>query len=411
MNEYAEKLINILIDKYEKSSAFKNREIPKRRILIKLYDNGKCEFPLYDIEQDEKRKEINQIVCDLCKDELILFNWMKGEENHIISEVWLNYKNISAVYTYLGRKPKNDEIDDICISVLEALENIEAQWAKCFLQDAYNYIFTKRKLGSFLPAAPKERDGLIHCICFASKLKNAELSERVFSMRCFGNSKEFEQKYRSRLVGILKKYMDTEQNNDDEELLRQVGIVKYPEQFEFCGGLTLKKNNVNIDFSNLNYGTAIFADELDNNIIISDKIDRIITIENRANYIDYIYKQKKENELVIYHGGQYSKSKKSFFELVSKSMGQNCIWLHWGDIDYGGFSMLSRLRKEINANIKPYLMGVSQLERYEKYCADFNDEYAKKLKQLVSYEELADCVLCIEYMLKRNKRLEQEAFL
>ena len=191
MNEYAEKLIKILIDKYEKSSAFKNCEMPKRRILIKLYDNGNSGFPLYDIEQDEKRKEINQIVSDLCKDGLIFFNWMKGEENHIISEVWLNYENISAVYAYLGRKPKNDEIDDICISVLEALENIEAQWAKRFLQDAYNYISTKRRLGSFLPAAPKERDSLIHCICFASKL-NDELPERVFSMRCFGNSKDFE---------------------------------------------------------------------------------------------------------------------------------------------------------------------------------------------------------------------------
>ena len=205
--------------------------------------------------------------------------------------------------------------------------------------------------------------------------------------------------------------MDTEQNNNDEELLRQIGIVKYPEQVEFCGGMMLKNNDTNIDFSNLNYGTSIFVDELNDNIVISDKIDCIITIENRANYIDYIYKQKKENELVIFHGGQYSQSKKKFFKLISKNMGLKCTWLHWGDIDYGGFSMLSRLRKEIKPNIKPYLMGVSELEKYEKYCADFNDEYAQKLEQLISYEELIDCVPCIEYMIKRKKRLEQEAFL
>ena len=35
------KIIGDLVDKFERSSAFKKDESPKRRILIRLYDNGK----------------------------------------------------------------------------------------------------------------------------------------------------------------------------------------------------------------------------------------------------------------------------------------------------------------------------------------------------------------------------------
>lgn len=410
IDEIKKDLLNILINKYEKSAAFYRNETPKRQISIRLYDNGKSDYPLYDIEQSEKRIEINQAVLDLNKNEILFFNWMRGEENHIIAKVWLNFNNISNVYIYLNRKSKNDEIDEICVRILDAIEDTDAQWAKCFLQDTYNDIYTKRK--NILPKSVEEREGLLKCICFAGNMKNTELLERVFSLRCFGDSKRFEHTYRSRILGVLRKYLDVEQDTKDEDLLRQIGIAKYPEQFEFCGSLLLKCEHNEIDFSDLRYGASIFRDEIEQNkLIVSESVECVLTIENRANYIDYIYNHKKENTLVIFHGGQYSQSKKKFFEMISQSISQKCIWLHWGDIDYGGFSMLARLRREINENIQPYRMGIAELEKYQQYCASFNDEYAEKLNQLLSHNELSDCYMCIRYMITNRKKLEQEAFL
>ncbi|MDO4300079.1 MAG: DUF2220 family protein [Clostridia bacterium] len=405
-------LLNILINKYEKSAAFCRNESPKRKISIRLYDSGKSDYPLYDIEQSDKRIEINQAVLDLCEREMLFFSWMKGEEDHIIAKVWLNFNNIYDAYIYLNRKPKSDEIDEICTHILEAIECTDAEWAKAFLQDTYNYIYAKRKIGNTLPTSTEEREGLLKCICFAGNIKNEELLERIFSLRCFGDSKRFEHTYRSRMLSVLRKYLDVEQNTKDEDLLRQIGIAKYPEQFEFCGSLILKTEHNELDLSDLRYGGSIFHDEIEQNkVILTKNVECVITIENKANYIDYIYKQKNENTLVIFHGGQYSQSKKKFFEMISQSISQKCIWLHWGDIDYGGFTMLARLRREINGNIQPYRMGIAELKEHQQYCASFNDDYAERLKQLLSYNELSDCYMCIKYMIANRKKLEQEALI
>ena len=253
MNDNIKKEIIIaLVDKFERSSAFKKNETPKRKILIRLYDKGKSDFPLYDIEQSEMRIEINKAVIELSNLGLLFFEWMEGEKNHIISKVWLNYDKITDIYEYLGRKPKKDEIDDICISILNAIENTGAEWAKEFLYDVYNEIYNKKRIANSLPYDPRERKNFLECICFVSNM-NTELLERTFSLRCFHDSKSFERNYRSRLLSVLRKYMDMGQDSNDEDLLKQVGILKYPEQIEFCGDLLLTNEHSKVDFSNLKY--------------------------------------------------------------------------------------------------------------------------------------------------------------
>ena len=120
---------------------------------------------------------------------------------------------------------------------------------------------------------------------------------------------------------------------------------------------------------------------------------------------------KRSDEIVIFHGGQYSPAKKKFFESVSKTMPQDCKWYHWGDIDYGGFSMLLRLRKEIISSIMPYRMSKYELEKYENYTQTFSKEYAEKLLKLYEEARLEDCRECLNYMVKHKIKLEQEAML
>jgi hypothetical protein len=147
------------------------------------------------------------------------------------------------------------------------------------------------------------------------------------------------------------------------------------------------------------------------NISIHRDTKRILTIENKANYIEYIKSSKAEDELIIYHAGQYSPSKKLFFKVVSFAMPKGCVWFHWGDIDYGGFAMLARLRLEIDPAIRPFRMNIEELIRYRRLAADISDGYSKKLKELVLKPELQDCAECLDYMLANGIRLEQEAML
>lgn len=405
-------LLTQLLDKYERSNFYRKGTIPTRRILLKLYDNGQCDFPQYDIEQSDQRLRINAAVATLAAKGLVSYEWMKGEENHIISKVWLNYDQLDAVYKYVGRRAKSEIIDEICVEILETLEKVNAEWAKKFLQEAYHFISEKQSLGSQIPEDKKERDDLFQAIRFLETIGEHELLERVFSIQCFGDSKKFEHTVKPKLVSILRKNLDNEEDAKEEELLRQIGIVKYPEQFEFCGDVSLVfQNGAQVDFVPLKSGSCIcLPDLLRGRFILNPSIKTIISIENKANYVDYLSKNMHGDELVIFHGGQYSPSKRRFLLAVAEAAADR-RWFHWGDIDYGGFSMLARLRRGISPSILPYRMNKEELLRYENLTVSFAPSYGEKLKHFLEDPIMKDCWNCIEFMLEQRIKLEQEALL
>jgi len=412
MNRLSQKILNVLIDKYEGSSFFKDDKVPTRKIMLRFYDNGKNDFPDYDVENSEQRIVINQIVEEMSVKQLVFFDWMKGQENHFVSKVWLNFPNIAAAYQFCGRKPKNDIVDKVCDEITIAKENVKSLWAKNFLQDVHDNITRKRSLVSILPSDDKERTYLLKSILEIDKNDRNDFTERVFSLKTLGDSKIFEKIVKNRLLRILRKYLDNDIDVSDADLLKQIGIVRYPEQFEFCGNVAISFDSGIVDFSHLPSGSTVFSTDLPlGSLIIDSSVETVLTIENRANYIDYVKNTRKPSELIIYHGGQYSPRKRTFFKEVEKAMPFNCKWYHWGDIDYGGFVMLSRLRREISPAIDSYRMGFDELQRYITFTQTINSSYADKLKKLGTHSELADCHDCIDFMINNMVRLEQEAML
>jgi hypothetical protein len=410
--EIQTKLLSELLDKYERSSFFRNDEQPARRIMLKMYDGGKSEFNYYDIEQSERRLAVNRVVKDLAERNLISYRWMMGEENHILAEVWLNFDSLAEIYGTLNRKSKAMAVSEVYLETSQLSEQVYSSWAKNYLQDIAETILQKRDFNSSVPKDSKERADLFKALVEMDNMSSPEITERVFSMRCFGDSKKFEKTVKSRITSILRKYLDTDDDVRDEDLLRQIGIVKYPEQFEFCGNLLIRFETGTVDYAPLRFGCSIcIPDMIRGEITISPNVKRIITIENRANYIEYLSKYKSDDEIIVYHGGQYSPSKKKFFLAMSDAKPKQCVWEHWGDIDYGGFSMLRRLRREINQDISPYRMNVSELMRFSVFSAAISASYIDKLAGLLQTFELSDCRECLEYMITNRTRLEQEAML
>ncbi|RCX14384.1 uncharacterized protein DUF2220 [Anaerobacterium chartisolvens] len=401
-----------LLDKYERSSFFRDEKQPTRRILLKLYDGGKSDFPYYDIEKSERRISVNRAVVELAELDLLSFEWMKGERDHIIAKVWLNTDRLEFAYEIAERKSKSDVVDEICLELLDMHEQVSAPWLKTFFHDAYTEVSKRRSIASSIPADKEERNNLFKVFSAIDNMNNIELTERVFSLLCFGDSKKFERVARSRTISILRKYFECDDDTRDEDILRQVGIVKYPEQFEFCGKVSLVIKTEVVDFAYLRFGSSIsISDLVRGDLVISPYVKRILTIENRANYIEYIQKNKADDELVLYHAGQYSPSKKLFFLAIKERMPEGSIWEHWGDIDYGGFTMLARLRREVLNEIKPFRMDTSELVNYKHLTASITMQYAEKLRSLITKQELQDCYDCINYLIENKVRLEQESML
>lgn len=411
-DEMERKLITALLNKYERSSFFRTGSVPTKRIMLKLYENGKCEFSDYNIENSEQRIRVNEGIQALTHKGFVCFEWMKGEENHIMSKVWLNTEDLQNVYCFVNRQPQSDILSNIEVELAECMESIRLQWIKDYLQDTCGYIRQMRKLHALVPENAQDRKSLLRALRYIDTNRDNELLKRVFSVRCFGDSKHFERNVETRLLRILKKYLDCDDQTTDEQLLNQIGIVKYPEQFEFCGPFSLNfPDGKCLDFSNLCSGSTVYGQDMAAaQITLSKGVRCILSIENKANYFDYISKHRKPEELVIYHGGQYSPSKQIFLQAVARSSEQ-LPWYHWGDIDYGGFSMLARLRREINSSIQPYRMNKQELITFAALSTSFSSEYSQKLHDLTARTELRDCSECLNYMQERCIRLEQEALL
>ena len=415
MSDYIQRrILNALLDKYERSSFYVSGIRPTRRIMLNFYNNGRCDFTYYDIEKSERRIAVNRAVQDLDEEGLLLYDWMRGEQGHIVSKVWLNPDNLSAAYRVAGREPKGDLVERVAVEIGDLLDQVTTlTWAGAYLRDVLEEIKRKRSLISAVPADSNERAVLFQAIKALDKLNGAELMERVFSMKTFGDSKTFELVAKPRLLSILRKYMDIDDEDaTDDDILKQIGIVLYPEQFDFCGKLSLRIDGQIVDYSCLPGGGSIYSSNLSiASLTIDPVVSKVLTIENLTNYVEYIRKTREADELVIYHGGQFSPRKRAFLQAVAAALPENCRWYHWSDIDYGGFTMLARLRREIHSATLTYRMNIEELQRYSKLTAPIEAGYAQRLKTLKTHAELVDCYDCIDYMLANKVRLEQEAML
>jgi hypothetical protein len=423
-------LLSLLLNAYERSGFFKKGkpgEVPSRRIRLRLYDSGATDYPRYNIENAETRNEINRAVLDLAAKGLVSIRWMKGEERHIIAQVSLtitgsanapdNSGGLAAAYAYLGRKPKDTLACETGAEVEALLAETESLWIRRFLEDCRNSLAKNRSVSGpaagRLPVDGGERADLFRALRFIDTRRNSEeLLERVFSVRCFGNSKTFETSVKNRLLGIVRRYAGFEDGGTDEELLAFAGIVRYPEQFAFRGPLTLRLDDGGLDFSPLRHGASLCSlDFMRGRVELPARLDRILSIENKANYESYIRRNCNPAEMVVYHGGPFSPSRGAFFRALAHAMPEHCAWYHFGDIDYGGFSMLARLRREIHPDVRPYRMDEHELATYAALTRPIPPSYAAKLRALAAHEELADCRPCLTFMVQNRARLEQEALL
>ncbi len=396
-------ILNKLLDKYEKSKSY--TETVNRKIAVKMSN-----IKEYKVEDYEQRELWNSVLLDLQQKELIGFKWEKFEVNNIIEEVWLIKENIPQVYEELGRlNPKKGYK-----IILGRIQNCKfsQEWLKNFQNDMIQYMTEKQKENALLPLeksseiikALKEIDKML------IKSKNPMILKRVFSIKCYNDSKYFERNIEKNVTRILKKYLCLERLKEDE-ILSEVGIVKYPEIIEFCGDIKCIIKGREVKYSSITDGSYINGIAIENidRVEIGCNINKIIFIENKANYINYI-QSKKDNELVIYHGGFYSPIKGEFFRKIYNSS-KNIECFHWSDIDIGGFEIFTRLRDNIIPELKPIKMDIDTLLEYKNRAILFDTGYHDELTKLKADKKFEIFWDVIDYMLENNVKLEQEAII
>jgi hypothetical protein len=411
---YKKLLLNQLLEKYESSRAYLSDGQSSRRILLNICGP---DFPEYNIENNERRRLINSVISDLKQDGLVDYEWMKHEKENIIYRVWLNLDNIDLAYKEADCIPKLEKVNSVLDIIREYQVMTVLPWLKEFLAAVEANIVKRKSLTPLLSVDVIQAKAILEALMVINGLGEEECLERVFSIKCYKDSKYFEKNTRNRVVGIIGRYLMKEDyaldTPSDDEVLALVGIVRHPEHVEFCGNITGTLLEKSVDFSMFEYGATINSHDIAKLKITGlPHIKHVVFIENKANYLDYILNRKRPDELVIWHGGFYSPARGLFFRKVYEAgCAAGIEYQHWSDIDLGGFRIFHRLKANIIPELIPMQMDRNALLSAKGSWVSFKRQYERELEKLLGLPEYAEFHDVIEVMLAEKAKLEQEAFL
>jgi len=407
-------ILNKLLDKYSRSKAFVTNTDFSRRVLLKC---DKEDFPEYDYNDYETKTQYYNAVRELKKENVIDYTLRKGYEE-LIEEIWLNIQNAEAAYILANRESDIVKISAIMKLLEENLDNCQIEWGKNFIEESLQRFSIQKKLNSLWKNDYITITNLIKCIVNLPQDNSAGITVRAFSVKCYSNSKYFEREIIKLLIPIIKHFepaikelCNGGEELTDREVLSQVGIIMRNEIFEFCGDISVITESIPCDFSGLSGGASVTSTAINNikSIVIGKTVKRVFFIENKTNYDEYILKEKKIDELVIYHGGFYGPQKAKFYNLLKNAMREETKCEFWADIDLGGFLMFNRL-KLIFENVQPFMMGVEDFYKYKNSGLTHHESYYIRLEKLNDgrFSTFEDVIKCI---LKERLTVEQESML
>lgn len=424
-------ILNELLDRYERSKAFREGA-SARRVLI---DAGGWDPYVLILERTDEKKEFHRSLQELRDMRLLDYSWERFEAGNIVEKIWLNTeeKALNESYRIAGVVGKAEIVNRLA-ELLEAfLEKVpdkscdiyqffEAELQKLQLKKTVSRFFFKEE------NAEEKNKRLLAFFEIISQNKE-EILERILSTRLYGESKYFEKTLKGKALSVLREIAkrDCREDFTDQELLEERGVFKWPEILEFCGPISIELDDGRvISCMEQIYGAYINALTVRHiQKIRTEKVRLVTSIENKANYTWYLEHKKSEDELILYHGGCFSPVKGRWFELIAQSLKVQQLSdhsdsstpgtfqvrvRHWSDVDLGGFRIFTRFRNEVFPNAEPWHMDVQTLKDFKKRCIGLGSTaYRSGLEEKLADPSYSCFKETIQYMLRENVRLEQEA--
>ena len=397
-------------------STFERRDVSRTGVFanaIAINVLKKAEFKA--IDNVEEKNLFMSDVLELDREGIISFRWEKGEEGNIIERITLvpDMDKVDRAYEILGRIPPYREAEHF-LSLLDRFlpDFPEESDIKAFLCDLRQQAGEKKRIPRFFTSDGALTLEILDCLHMLA-WNREEVLPRVMSKDLYKDSKEFERYVKPKVCSILRAINGDSEIRDDE-LLEERGIVSNPEVLAFRGRIAVGTRDGLIDYSNEVHGSYINTRTVKDIVsVMGEGITHVLFIENLANYTDYIETHHDPAELVIYHGGCYSPLKGLWFTKLYEALSSSGCrdFLHWSDIDYGGFNIFVRLQSNIIPELHPYKMDIDTLIKYGDKAEPLTSEYRKLLEKLLEDERFTLFHHVIRYMLLNDVRLEQESII
>lgn len=414
MNE-AKLILNRLLDKYEQSAHFSEPGRSNRRVLIKT--TGNC-LPEYDYQDVNIRDAFNSAIRDLIEKDVVFAEWLPGRKQFVVNEIWLNLERVETAYILAERQPLQSQIDEYCNLLKASVEHVNTPWIKTFLStQAEKLSFANHLFGLYKKEHSHFKD-ILNALQHYDRLDYSGMTMRAFSIACYHDSKYFEKNIRDDFLSIAREYCPplagllADHALSDREQLACLGIYARPEIYEFAGPLSIETEEGICDYSPLSrFGCAVTSTLVFGiRRLHMDNVHRIIFIENKTNYDEYIEKARRNDELVVFHGGFQSPQKKKLILHIVSSCPVHTEYSFWADIDLGGFKMFEQL-KSLVPDLVPWKMGATEVERYASLGLKRNNRYMKELESYLASPNGALFADTIKALLLYDITIEQEVML
>ena len=381
------KLLNKLIDKYENSKSF----IGQNKVNQKFSVNPSKLFPEYSNDAEvEIFSGLNESIHDLEKAELVSVDWLRGG---VAGNISLNMRNLDAAYKYVCRQPRKQTQERILL-ILNKYQGAACKLLSDFILAQKKRIELNQNI-EYFNSNETDFEDLIRAVDFIQKNEEEILIRRA-SLVLFKDSKRLES-ISSTIESLMRKYGDYD---GCEDVLAECNVVKTPTQVLVKGNASINLNGQIIDLSKVNGDIGLSTKSLRDVVSINVFGNCVITVENLTSFYTY----GNRDDFVIYLGGFHNSVKRDF---IKKVFAENASksYMHFGDIDAGGFYILKHLRNKTGIHFFPMNMNVQTLEQYKSSLKTLTAEDRNRLEHFLDDEEFKNVA---RYMLDNNCKLEQE---
>jgi hypothetical protein len=371
----------------------------------------------------EPRVLANEQFSLLEKKGFLLLTWIPGETGHLLQSIALpkteHGTRSTEIFQLLSRTPIASNRSRLESLLLADKFRFQGDWRARAISHILNQLKAEKSPSPFsLTDSNLNLDLLAALQAFPAL--TAETPYRMFSVRIFNDTKRFEALKRH-IVTLARLGSPEWKRISAEEVLRELNLVANPNHIHLSGNWQVTTGNGEIlDLSGFTPSLGLPAAQIAT--LQSVRAESVLCIENLTTFHQQVDRHmgkqvhngtpnissrsdiERIRPAVICTYGNPSPAIRRFLRLLPET---TTIYL-WSDLDYGGFNILSQLRRTVNEQIQPFLMDIETLESNISRSRPLTASDRTNLKRLLLHPGLRDVRFIIEHLLKRGLKLEQE---
>lgn len=409
-------LLSHLLDKYENSRHLTHPGTSKRRVMLRIEKN---EFPEYTYEDAQIRNEWNDVVRNLESRGLISAEWVSGRP--VLSGVVLNLDRLSECYQLTGRIHPGELANAVMERVTARLSDVTTDWILGWRDDVCRQAKESMRVPSYCKKSLTLLDQLLTAFVVYDNLNGESITMRAFSGKCYQNTKTFEREVRNPFLRIAATYCAglagsieacAQSEMGEREQLAYLGIYARPELYELAGNCVIQTEQGEISVAAAApYGLAMPSPGVDSiQSFDMSAIQKLIFIENKTNYDEFVLSELPPWALVVYHGGFLSPQKRKFFKKMAAALQSKTETVFWADIDLGGFRMFEQL-KEIFPTLCPMRMSAEDVTAHHATGFVRSEHYLNSVQAALACDKYPLFHKVMQKILEYGVTIEQEVFL